>query len=135
MSFALFQIPEVQQLIAYLEGTGGDLSGDFDDVPMDNWMSDYEMQAPALDLKEKVNFCLRAAYNDYHNVDPRLTTEKIEMIGDTIIIDLITDARTRLQSHVSVLRKAGYIVSTLNYPLVVSNAGDTIIEVNDHVQL
>lgn len=135
MSFALFQIPEVQQLVAYLKGNGGDLSGHVQDVPRDDWMDDDDMPHMTDLIKEKVNFCLRAAYNDYHNVASEYTQESISIIGDAIVLDLITDARTQLQTHAASLRRAGYIVSTLSYPLVVSNAGDTLIEVTDHVEL
>lgn len=135
MSFALFQIPEVQQLVAYLEGNDGDLSGHVQDVPRDDWMDDENMLNQTEMIKEKVNFCLRAAYNDYHNVAPEYTPESLSVIGDAIVLDLVIDARNQLQCHAATLRRAGYIVSTLSYPLVVSNAGDTLIEVTEHGDL
>lgn len=134
MSFALFQIPEVQQLITYLEGNGGDLSGHILDVPYD-YCIDGDTVEESDFIKDKVNYCLRAAYNDYHNVGYDSTPEHLDTIGDAIVIDLITDARKHIQQCTASLHRCGYIVSTHSYPLVVSNAGDTLIEVIEHGKL
>ena len=128
MSYALVQVQEAQSLIAYIEGIGGDLSGNFLDVPLDelDWCNTTLLEK----LTEQANNCLRAAYNDYYNVDPILTNNNtLESIGDNVAIELSIQLREELVKLCTKLRKAGYNVSNHTYPLVLSRSGDILLEV------
>lgn len=128
MSYALFRIPEVQSLMAYIEGIGGDLSGNFLDVPKDEL--DWHTRPESINLQEQTNHCIRAAFNDFFGIDASLVrNETLEYIEDNIAIELAIQARESLTAIYPKLHKLGYIVSHHSYPVVISAAGDILLEV------
>lgn len=130
MSYALVQVQEAQSLIAYIEGIGGDLSGDFLDVPLDEL--DWRTTSSFEKLTDQANRCLRAAYNDFYNVSPYLTNNNtLESIGDNVAIELAIQIREQLSIIISKLIKSGYNVSSRSYPLVLSRSGDILLEVSE----
>lgn len=128
MSYALVQVPEAKSLIAYIEGIGGDLSGNFLDVPIDEL--DWSTVPTFEKVTDQANICLRAAFNDFYQIDPILTNHNtLENLGDNIAIELAQVIREELSVIYGKLREVGYNVSTRSYPLVLSRSGDILLEV------
>lgn len=129
MSYALVQVQEAKSLIAYIEGIGGDLSGNFLDVPIDEL--DWATVPTFEKVTDQANKCLRAAFNDFYQIDPILTNNNtLENLGDNVAIELAQVIREELSVIYGKLREAGYNVSIRSYPLVLSRSGDILLEVN-----
>lgn len=131
MSYALIRVEQAQTLLAYLEGIGGSLSGNFLDVPVDEL--DWANMPNIENLLKETNKCIRAAFNDYYNIDAYLTCNNtLENVGDNIAIELAMQIREEVSAITTKLRKNGYNVTLHSYPLLLSRAGDILLEVTDN---